>query len=160
MRQSIIDGAPDTAAGLAQQAVSSGIAPIDAINLGFVLGMHDVGDQFARGQMYLPDMMASAEAMRAAMAVLDPELKKLGTERPMAGVVVLWVGLAASSPPAVDWGQPEFMLRTDDQVVATGASAFVQRTIASSTRARKAWRFFSKVARSSGATRDRPSTRF
>jgi methanogenic corrinoid protein MtbC1 len=34
-------------------------------------------------------MMASAEAMRAAMAVLDPELKKLGTARPMAGVVVL-----------------------------------------------------------------------
>ena len=47
--------------------------------------MHEVGEQFARGQMYLPDMMASAEAMRAAMAVLDPELKKLGTERPMAG---------------------------------------------------------------------------
>ena len=89
MRQSIVDGAPDTASGLAQQAVSSGIAPIDAINEGFVLGMHDVGEQFARGQMYLPDMMASAEAMRAAMAVLDPELKKLGTERPMAGVVVL-----------------------------------------------------------------------
>src|SRR6266571_263196 len=89
MRQSIIDGAPDTASGLAQQAVSSGIAPIDAINQGFVVGMHDMGDQFARGQMYLPDMMASAEAMRAAMAVLDPELKKLGTERPMAGVVVL-----------------------------------------------------------------------
>jgi corrinoid protein of di/trimethylamine methyltransferase len=89
MRQSIIDGAPDTASGLAQQAVSSGIAPIDAINEGFVLGMHDVGEQFAHGQMYLPDMMASAEAMRAAMAVLDPELKKLGTERPMAGVVVL-----------------------------------------------------------------------
>jgi trimethylamine corrinoid protein len=39
--------------------------------------------------MFLPDMIASAEAMRAAMAVLDPELKKLGTERPTAGVVVL-----------------------------------------------------------------------
>ena len=89
MRQSIIDGAPETASGLAQQAVSSGVAPIDAINQGYVPGMHDVGEQFARGQMYLPDMMASAEAMRAAMAVLDPELKKLGTERPMAGVVVL-----------------------------------------------------------------------
>jgi len=89
MRQSIIDGAPDTASGLAQQAVSAGIAPIDAINIGYVPGMHDVGEQFARGQMFLPDMMASAEAMRAAMAVLDPELKKLGTERPMAGVVIL-----------------------------------------------------------------------
>lgn len=89
MRQSIIDGAPDTASSLAQQALTDGLAPIDAINDGFVPGMHDVGEQFARGQMFLPDMMASAEAMRAAMAVLDPELRKLGTERQKAGVVVL-----------------------------------------------------------------------
>jgi corrinoid protein of di/trimethylamine methyltransferase len=89
MRQSIIAGAPDTAASLAQEAVANGIAALDAINQGYVPGMHDVGEQFARGQMYLPDMMASAEAMRAAMAVLDPELKKQGAERPIAGVVVL-----------------------------------------------------------------------
>jgi corrinoid protein of di/trimethylamine methyltransferase len=89
MRQSIIDGAPDTASRLAQEAVASSIPPIDAIHKGFVPGMHDVGEQFAHGQMFLPDMMASAEAMRAAMAVLDPELKKLGTERPRAGIVVL-----------------------------------------------------------------------
>jgi corrinoid protein of di/trimethylamine methyltransferase len=89
MRQSILDGAPDTAAALAQAALTAGTAPIDAINQGYVPGMHDVGEQFARGQLFLPDMMASAEAMRAAMAVLDPELKKLGTERPMAGIVVL-----------------------------------------------------------------------
>jgi len=89
MRQSIIDGAPDTASSLAQQAVAAGVGPLDAINQGYVPGMQDVGEQFAKGQMFLPDMMASAEAMRAAMAVLDPELKKLGKERPMAGVVVL-----------------------------------------------------------------------
>jgi corrinoid protein of di/trimethylamine methyltransferase len=89
MRQSIIDGTPDTAVELAQQAVAAGISPLEAINNGYVPGMHDVGEQFARGQMFLPDMMASAEAMRAAMAVLEPELKKLGRERPMAGVVVL-----------------------------------------------------------------------
>lgn len=89
MRQSVVDGAPETAATLAQQAVQLGIAPLDAINSGFVPGMHAVGEEFARGQMFLPDMMASAEAMRAAMAVLEPELKRLGTERPMAGVVVL-----------------------------------------------------------------------
>ncbi|MFZ1916611.1 MAG: corrinoid protein [Terriglobales bacterium] len=89
MRQSIINGAPETAAELAQQALTSGVAALDAINNGYVPGMHDVGEQFARGQMFLPDMMASAEAMRAAMAVLEPELTRLGTERPMAGVVVL-----------------------------------------------------------------------
>jgi trimethylamine corrinoid protein len=89
MRQSIIDGAPSTAADLAQHAIAHGTAPLDAINNGYVPGMHDVGEQFARGQMFLPDMMASAEAMRAAMAVLDPELKKQGAERPKAGIVVL-----------------------------------------------------------------------
>jgi corrinoid protein of di/trimethylamine methyltransferase len=89
MRQSIIDGAPDTALELAQQAVASGVAPLEAINHGYVSGMHDVGEQFARGQMFLPDMMASAEAMRAAMSVIDPELRKLGDERPVAGTVLL-----------------------------------------------------------------------
>jgi corrinoid protein of di/trimethylamine methyltransferase len=89
MRQSIIDGAPDTSLCLAQQAVDSAIPPLDAINQGYVAGMQAVGELFARGQMFLPDMMASAEAMRAAMSVLDPELKKSGAERPMAGVVVL-----------------------------------------------------------------------
>ncbi len=89
MRQSIVDGAADTASSLAQQAVASGVAPLDAINNGYVPGMQDVGEQFAKGQMFLPDMMASAEAMRAAMAVLDPELKKMGTERPPEGVIVL-----------------------------------------------------------------------
>ena len=88
MRQSIIDGAPETAAQLAQESLAN-VAPLDAINNGYVLGMHAVGEQFARGQMFLPDMMASAEAMRAAMAVLDPELRKLGTERPAAGTVLL-----------------------------------------------------------------------
>ena len=89
MRQSVVDGAPDTASTLAHQALTDGIAPLEAINDGFVPGMHAVGEEFARGKMFLPDMMASAEAMRAAMSVLDPELKKLGMERPMAGVVVL-----------------------------------------------------------------------
>jgi corrinoid protein of di/trimethylamine methyltransferase len=89
MRQSVIDGAPDTAAALAEKAVQSGVAPLEAINNGFVPGMHAVGEEFAQHRMFLPDMMASAEAMRAAMAVLEPELKRLGTERPMEGVVIL-----------------------------------------------------------------------
>jgi corrinoid protein of di/trimethylamine methyltransferase len=89
MRQSVIDGAPDTAAALAAQAVEAGIPPLDAISRGYVPGMHTVGEQFAQRSMFLPDMMASAEAMRAAMNVLEPELKKSGAQRPMAGTVVL-----------------------------------------------------------------------
>jgi corrinoid protein of di/trimethylamine methyltransferase len=89
MRQSIVNGAPESAAESARKALVFRIPPLDAINNGYVPGMHEVGERFARGQMFLPDMIAAAEAMRAAMAVLEPELTRLGTERPMAGVVVL-----------------------------------------------------------------------
>jgi corrinoid protein of di/trimethylamine methyltransferase len=89
MRQSIIDGAPDTARNLAETGLQMGIAPLAAIHEGYVPGMNHVGEQFAQRQLFLPDMVAAAEAMKAAMSVLDPELKKLGTDRPSAGTIVL-----------------------------------------------------------------------
>jgi len=89
MRQSIIDGAPESAADLARQALELGIAPLEAIDRGFVPGMTEVGSQYAQHQMFLPDMLASAEAMKAAMAVLEPELTRQGRQRPAAGTVIL-----------------------------------------------------------------------
>jgi len=89
MRQSIIDGAPETAADLARQALELGIAPLEAIDQGYVPGMTEVGAQYTQHQMFLPDMLASAEAMKAAMAVLEPELTRQGRQRPAAGTVIL-----------------------------------------------------------------------
>jgi len=89
MRQSIIDGAPETARDLAYSGLAHGLEPFTAINDGYVPGMQYVGEQFAQRMMFLPDMMASAEAMRAAMSVLEPELTKRGAERPTAGIVIL-----------------------------------------------------------------------
>lgn len=89
MRQSIIDGAPEAATTLAQKAFVLGIAPLEAIDQGFVPGMNDVGEQFRLHTVFLPDMMAAAEAMKAAMNVLEPALKKQGAERPCAGKVIL-----------------------------------------------------------------------
>jgi len=89
MRQSVFDGAPDNAASLARRALEEGASPLEVIDLGFVPGMAQVGEQFAQRKMFLPDMLAAAEAMKAAMAVLEPELKRQGEERPRAGTVVL-----------------------------------------------------------------------
>ena len=89
MRQSVIEGSAEAAAGAARRGLECGIGPLEAINEGFVPGMTQVGDEFARRAMFLPDMMASAEAMHAAMAVLEPELKKCGLERRVEGTVVL-----------------------------------------------------------------------
>lgn len=89
MRQSIVDGAAENALALAQQALANGLHPLEIIDSGFVPGMTEVGEQFAKHRMFLPDMLAAAEAMKAAMSVLEPELKRHGQERPLAGTVVL-----------------------------------------------------------------------
>ena len=89
MRQSVVDGAPETAGTLAKRALALGVDPLEAIDRGFVPGMAAVGEQYAQRRMFLPDMLASAEAMKAAMSILEPELKRQGEERPTAGTVVL-----------------------------------------------------------------------
>jgi trimethylamine corrinoid protein len=72
MRQSILDGAPERAGELAQQALRDGVDPLEAVNLGFAAGITSAGEQFGRGEMFLPDLLACAEAMKAAVKVLDP----------------------------------------------------------------------------------------
>jgi corrinoid protein of di/trimethylamine methyltransferase len=89
MKQSIIDGDEEQAATLAQQALAQGIDPLDAINDGYVPGITYVGEQFGMGEMFLPDLMLAAEAMKAAVAVLEPEMQRRGTQRQMLGKVVL-----------------------------------------------------------------------
>ncbi len=89
MAQSIIDGEEELAAGLARQAVQEGVDPLQAINQGFVVGVNEVGDQFSRGDMFLPELVAAGEAMKAAIAVLEPEMAKQGTSRQILGKVVV-----------------------------------------------------------------------
>ena len=66
-----------------------GIDPLAAINDGYVPGISYVGEQFGAGEMFLPDLMMAAEAMKAAVAVLEPEMQRRGTQRQMLGKVVL-----------------------------------------------------------------------
>jgi corrinoid protein of di/trimethylamine methyltransferase len=89
MAQSITDGESEKAAELAQKSIELGIDPLEAINEGFVAGVNFVGDQFSCGNMFLPELVMAGEAMKAAVAVLEPELAKRGTERKMLGKVVL-----------------------------------------------------------------------
>ena len=89
MAQSIIDGEVDDARRLAQEALEQGIDPLDAINKGFVVGVNYVGDQYAAGEMFLPDLVLAGEAMKAAVEVLEPEIARRGAERKMLGTVVI-----------------------------------------------------------------------
>jgi methanogenic corrinoid protein MtbC1 len=81
MAQSVIDGEPEEAERLAHQAIQEGIDPLEAINQGFVFGVNYVGEQFSCGELYLPDLVLAGEAMKYAVAVLEPEMARRGTHR-------------------------------------------------------------------------------
>lgn len=89
MRASIVDGDQDAAAETARRAVDEGMDPLVAIDEGYVGGLSHVGACFSTGDMFLPDMMLAARAMKAAMAVLEPELAARSAERRVRGRVVI-----------------------------------------------------------------------
>ena len=70
-------------------ALKEGITPSDIIEEGMSPGMKEVGDRFARYEIYLPEMMMAAEAWEGAMQILEPKLLESGSERKKAGRVVI-----------------------------------------------------------------------
>jgi len=89
MAQSIIDGDADKSTELAQKAIEMKIHPLEAITKGFVPGVNYVGDQFGKGEAFLPELVMAGEAMKAAVAILDTELRRLGSDRSVMGRIVL-----------------------------------------------------------------------
>jgi 5-methyltetrahydrofolate--homocysteine methyltransferase len=62
------------------QALAQGIGVKDIITKGLSEGMDIVGQKFEAGEYYIPDMLASAEAVGAAMQKLEPYLAKSGIQ--------------------------------------------------------------------------------
>jgi corrinoid protein of di/trimethylamine methyltransferase len=89
MRASIVDGDQDAAADAARAGLEAGMDPLLAIDEGYVAGLSHVGSCFTSGEMYLPDMMLAARAMKAALAVLEPALAEASVERRVRGRVVI-----------------------------------------------------------------------
>jgi corrinoid protein of di/trimethylamine methyltransferase len=89
MAQAVIDGEKEDAEALAQEALAQGIDPLEAINKGYTAGMDVVGELFSSGEYFLPDLILGGEAMKAALAVLEPALKASGQTRKVLGNVVL-----------------------------------------------------------------------
>ena len=88
MAQTVVDGEVEDAERLAQEGLDAGLPAGDILDKGFVKGIEEVGDLFGKGEFFLPELVQGAEAMKAAVAVLQPALDAAGGERTTLGVAV------------------------------------------------------------------------
>jgi 5-methyltetrahydrofolate--homocysteine methyltransferase len=72
---------------LTKQALAGGIGPKDVLEKGLIAGMNVIGRRFKANEIYVPEVLIAARAMKGAMEVLQPALTKAGVQP--IGVVVL-----------------------------------------------------------------------
>jgi 5-methyltetrahydrofolate--homocysteine methyltransferase len=75
---------------LVKEALASGVSVSDIINNGLTASMEIVGKKFENEEYYIPDMLASAEAVGAAMEIMEPQLAKSGV-KPKGKIIVATV---------------------------------------------------------------------
>lgn len=85
--QSIVNADRASAEEVAQRALDSGISPADIMQQGFVKGIQEVGDLFESGEVFLPELMMSADAMAGATEVTNAALE--GEAAEAKGVIVI-----------------------------------------------------------------------
>jgi 5-methyltetrahydrofolate--homocysteine methyltransferase len=78
--ENLIEGEVDKVKDLTQAALDKGIEVEKLLNEGLIAGMTVVGEQFKKEEIYLPEVLFAARAMKAGMEILEPLLVSSGTE--------------------------------------------------------------------------------
>jgi corrinoid protein of di/trimethylamine methyltransferase len=85
----VVDGKVDDTVNLTRRALEAGLAPLTIVDGGLKPGMDIVGERFSCGEAFIPHLVMAGKAMKAAMALIEPELKRLGGEVTPAGRAVI-----------------------------------------------------------------------
>ncbi len=85
--EAVLEGDMPGAKATIQAALDAGLAPNAILNDGMIAAMAEVGRRFEEGDYYVPEMLISARAMQAGLAILKPHLQS-GGDQP-AGTVLI-----------------------------------------------------------------------
>jgi 5-methyltetrahydrofolate--homocysteine methyltransferase len=83
----ILEGDAEKAPKLVERGLEQGLVPKDILDNGLVPGMNEVGVRFKAGDMFVPEVLMSADAMQASLKVLRPELVASGAK--LIGKIVM-----------------------------------------------------------------------
>jgi len=80
LADAVINGDQNTAIEITKAALEEGTAAKNVLEQGLIAGMDVVGARFKKNEVYIPEVLIAARAMKMAMEVLEPELVKAGVE--------------------------------------------------------------------------------
>ena len=78
LNRAVIDGDGEVAVRLTEQAIGEGVSAAEILDKGLIPGLRQVGELFAGGEYFLPELIISGEAVTAAMELVEPLLLKAG----------------------------------------------------------------------------------
>ena len=90
LRQGLIGADRDAAVGAAQRLVDAGVDPKVILEEGMAVAMFDLGEMWKRGEVFLPEVVASASVFKQCNEIVEPVLlaqRQPGDER--AALVIL-----------------------------------------------------------------------
>jgi len=74
LKQALIGADRDTAIGAAQRLVDAGVDPKVILEEGMAVAMFDLGEMWKRGEVYLPEVVASASVFKQCNEIVEPVL--------------------------------------------------------------------------------------
>ena len=88
LKGAILEFDEDAAREAAKEAVAAGADPVKAIGA-LADGLNELGVAFEKMEVFLPEIMLASDAFKAALEILEPELRKSRTEETKAIPVVI-----------------------------------------------------------------------
>ena len=85
--QALMKGRAAEVKTLVQQAIDAGAKPATILNEGLLQGMGIIGAKFKKNEVYVPEVLIAARAMKAGMEILKPHLVAAGVQ-PLATAVI------------------------------------------------------------------------
>jgi 5-methyltetrahydrofolate--homocysteine methyltransferase len=80
LAEAIIKGDQNTAVTITKAALKEKMPAERVLNEGLIAGMDVIGVRFKKNEVYIPEVLIAARAMKSAMEILGPELVKAGVE--------------------------------------------------------------------------------
>jgi corrinoid protein of di/trimethylamine methyltransferase len=89
LRNAIVALEKDEVVSSTIHSLAAGIPPLEIIEKGLLPGLNTIGEMFESEDIFLPELMKSAQIFQAAMELLQPKIQEMGTTVNKKGTIVI-----------------------------------------------------------------------